>query len=594
MSVPASPSNPAPVSEPSAPESAKQRAASGWVGQFARTLKTSRLYDANNPTVVRFREDLAATLAALTDAHGPIRLTFTSNDVLIDNFSLYPARSRDDNLGLPFYRDGIRALTFVPGIEAPEVEMLLDAMLQVTGPASGDQDLVTLLWDAGCPHLQLDYVSTDGDLESGGGADEHVIEESSVTPWPGQGATSVAVPKSPPPPGGSAAPAAHAPAAPPAQSRSDDWPTQEQMGRLLEAYQELEVRSTNEMRRFQLELETEDRRATVSSGIALMRDCLDSPTNHEDAIVLSRFITRLLREAMALGLWTDASEALALQRRCASDEWSLSAFMDEVAQPVSVVTPTAVARLDQQEAQALESFLAMAVELGPPAIDWLMQVLAESQQQRNRRALAKTLAELCRENPERLAPWLDDERWYVVRNVVHILGWIGGDAVAALLETVTRHPEPRVRQEVVAALAQISPAVARPLLLRMLDGAAPRLFSSILHQLSAERDGAVARRLLGFVQDATFEHRPPEERFAILSTLSATGSDDILPEIEVALQREAWFSKSHELLRQGIARCIARIGTPAARAVLEQGAKSRRAGLRKACEDALAGSRAHE
>src|SRR5262249_42581804 len=84
------------------------KATMAWVNQLGRTLKTCRLYDANNPTVVRFREELAVALGRLLDLHGALTLRFTSDDVLLDEASLYPARSRDDNLALPFYRDGIR------------------------------------------------------------------------------------------------------------------------------------------------------------------------------------------------------------------------------------------------------------------------------------------------------------------------------------------------------------------------------------------------------------------------------------------------------------------------------------------------------
>ena len=45
------------------PDSADQdpavKAAGAWINQFARTLKTCRLYDAINPTVGKFRQDLA-------------------------------------------------------------------------------------------------------------------------------------------------------------------------------------------------------------------------------------------------------------------------------------------------------------------------------------------------------------------------------------------------------------------------------------------------------------------------------------------------------------------------------------------------------
>src|SRR5690242_19938128 len=143
-------------------DGATLKAAGVWLGQFARTLKTSRLYDAKNPTVVKFRDDLALSARKVLAEYGAITYEFRSDDVLFDETSLYPARSRDDNLALPFYRDGVRSLTLQPGVEPREIDALLDAVLQVTGQNPGDDDLVTLLWEAQLNHVLIDYVPGEG------------------------------------------------------------------------------------------------------------------------------------------------------------------------------------------------------------------------------------------------------------------------------------------------------------------------------------------------------------------------------------------------------------------------------------------------
>jgi HEAT repeat protein len=178
----------------------------------------------------------------------------------------------------------------------------------------------------------------------------------------------------------------------------------------------------------------------------------------------------------------------------------------------------------------------------------------------------------------------------VVRNIVHILGWIGGERTIGLLETAMRHAEPRVRQEVVAALGQADAAHARPLLLGMLDDADPRLFCSVLHQLAVERDPCTAAAMMRFMTDPDFEQRPLEVRRAVYSTLAATGGDEVLEELELELHKGNWFSRYQEAHRATDWRCVARIGTPRAKALLERGAHSKRAPVRKACLDALGGT----
>src|SRR5262245_56765765 len=93
---------PAPAdTRPPAPD-ADLKAAAGWINQLARTLKTCRLYDARNPTVVRFREELGRSLHRVLADHGELHFRFTADDVFYGDESLYPARSRADNLALAF------------------------------------------------------------------------------------------------------------------------------------------------------------------------------------------------------------------------------------------------------------------------------------------------------------------------------------------------------------------------------------------------------------------------------------------------------------------------------------------------------------
>jgi hypothetical protein len=559
--------------DPAAPDPAAVKAAGAIVTQLARTLKNCRLYDASNPTVVRFRDELSSALRRVLDEFGALKLDFTSDDVFYHEASLYPARSRDDNLALAFYRDGIRSLTFEPGFDAREMELLLGAVLQVTGQNPGDDDLVTLLWQTELAHLELDYVPGEGDV---GGALPESTAEGGLIPWP-QNSQDEAP-----------APAPEAGVTNPEGSRSDDWTTGDASIEIEAGFEELEALAPTEVLRFRREYEAEHEVPNVTASIAIASAYLGSNPNQDDRAEMARFLPRIMRLAVTNGLWLEAYESLRLLKTCDDEGRTQLAFAQELLQPISITS--AIERVDHQEQQQVADFIAFAAELGDPGVDWLNLVLAESQNRRNRRLFAEAIAHVCRENPERLAPWMSDPRWFVVRNVVHILGWIGGNAILPMLQGAIRHSDPRVRQEVVAALGQVDARMARPLLLRMLDGADTRMLSAVLHQLSANRDPGVARLLLSYLQAETFEERSEEERRAIYSALSSVGGDEIIADLEGEMHRGNWFSRNQEVHRQAVARVIARIGTPLARRVLERGLQSKRAPVRRACEEALTGA----
>ncbi len=557
------------------------KAAGGWIAQFARALKTCRLYDGTNPTVIRFREELGAAAMSLVEEHGSITFHFESDDVTCDGVSLYPARSRDDNMAFAFHRDGIRGITLNPGVEAREVDALVDCVLAVSGQNLDDDDLVTLLWESNLRHVDIDYIPAQSDLGNGDANAPSEEGDGPLLPWP----MAEVADNEPASNGPGADDGAAGSGVVGATGRSEDWALGDLTVEVEATYAELDSLAMVEGDRFRREFEAEHAVSPTTAALAIANACLHAQANDDDAREFTRLVPRVLRAALAAGDWVDARDALRMLRSASTKEWNEEIFQQELLQPVSI--SRAIERLDAQAAPAIGQYLQFAEALGDVGIDWMTLLLSESQQRVVRQLLAEAVAQRCRENPERLAPWLADGRWYVVRNIVHILGWIGGPAIVGLLQVALRHPDSRVGTEVVAALQQVELRLARPLLIRALDGADTRLFCQVLHQLSGARDPATARFVLGFLQRDTFAQRPAEERRAIYAALASTGGDEVVAELEVELLKGNWFDRQQEIHRHAVARCLARIHTPTSQAALEQGAKSKRAPVRQACELAL-------
>jgi HEAT repeat protein len=550
------------------------KAIAAWINQLSRTIKTCRLYHATNPTVVRFRAELVDALARLTAEQGPITYRFTADDILHGDHSLHPAKSRDDNLALAFHRDGVRSITFGPGVTQRELDALVDALMLVTGQVHIEDDLVTLLWQANLQHVDVDVVPGEGDVGTG-----TAEETGELLPWPtivpGVEEAATSSPTAPEPDAMS----------PEVGSRSDDWTTGDSTVEVEAGFEELDELAPSEIARFHEEFAAEHEVSLMTTALAVAHAYLDAGSTSEDRLELARFLPRMLRLAIGEGSWLEAREALMLLRDCDSEEWSPESFTQELFQPISVTAT--VELLDRQRSGQVAEFVALAKELGEQAPEWLNLVLAASQNQTTRRILAESVAALCRDNPERIAPWLADPNWFVVRNAVQILGSIGGEAVLEMLSAAAHHADRRVRYEVVGALASMPPDHARPLLLEMLPQADSRQFCAILHQLASERHTPTAVLLVGFLQTADFEQRPDVEKRAIYSAIAAVGTDDILLELEAELAKGNWLMSGADTHRQAIARCVARIGTARAHALLERGAESKRAGVRTVCTDAL-------
>ena len=555
------------------------RAVGAWVQQFARTLKNCRLYDANNPTVMRFRQQLVAALHQVIRQYGQFTLRFGAADVTCEGVSLYPARSRDDNFALPFFRDGIRAVSFAEGVQPHEIDALVTALLRITGPeASNEEDLVTMLWESQLPNITIDYIPTEGQV--GGHGTE---QEGELVPWP----TGVSAEPEPAIAAGELAPRTltDPPPGESQQRRSDDWSVGEPTADFEAAVAELQAASAAEVARFMLEYEAERDAPPVAAAVAVARAFLAAETIEADLPELAAYLPRVLRMAISAGEWREAEAVVGLMR-LSPKGWSPVAFVQELQQPSSLAAVRDhLLRQSELEAQAFAEF---AANLGEFHVDVLGQVMAELDGAPQSKPLSDAIVAQCKTTPERLAPWIADRRPNVVRTVVQMLGSIGGNAIVGPLQSAIKHPDSRVRAEVIQALRTADARIVKPLLLSALPILDTRLFCQALQKLSEARDVQVAQTMLMLMLAPEFEPRPSDEKHAIYSTLGATGGDDVIPELEAELLKGGWFERINEAHRQTVARCLARIGTPMARMVLDNGAKSRRAQVRDACADVLA------
>jgi hypothetical protein len=575
-----------------------------WLGQFSRTLKTCRLYEARNPNTVRFREELGANLGTLLERDGAFRLEFTADQVLCDEQVVFATNSRDDNFAMPFFRDGLYALTFRPGIEASEIDSLVDMLLRVTSrAANGVEDLVTLLWDADLPHLGVSYVSSETDTDLGDAGDlppeDAFTSKGRLMPWPAgetasesgelgaggrfgfagaAGAGEVGASASEGPASGLTA-----------LFRNEDWPASEPGGNLEQTFAQLDATSALDVDAFMSRMHAERAEPVAAATLALVRDALQASPTEEDREDLVEMLQRVLRDAITTASWTEAGDVVTCLADVTAGYWDATFLAHELAQPESPVTAALVRRLDEEPIGATNAFAAFARGLGASSIEWLMGIVALAHQQRTRRVLLRALVEMCEGNPERLAPWLTDPRWYVVRNAVHVIGASGGRVPTGMFQPLLAHPEVRVRQELVTALTHATPEDAQPLLLQLARDTEATVRGPALFRLGGRRDATVSRALLKLVVEPGFRKRPEDEIRSVLLAVGGCSGDEALPTLEAQLFESGGFLGSAAAYQQAIARCIARIGTPGAQTLLEQGARSRHASVREACKLGLKG-----
>lgn len=225
------------------------------------------------------------------------------------------------------------------------------------------------------------------------------------------------------------------------------------------------------------------------------------------------------------------------------------------------------------------------VGLGGRAAGRIVERLAVEDDAHGRHVLNSILVRMGREIIPQLLERLGDERWYMVRNMVRILGEIGeSQGVEDALKLTLIHPDHRVRMETVRAIAMIKGPEAFTLLRNTLSDSDNGVVELAAVSLGLLRDEGAVQTLVDLL-------KIKEEngvRREIVLALGRIGSRKAVSFLVKTINERRWMEwKRDDDLKVICAEALVEIGTPEAVVALEAGLTSSREAVRKACEDGL-------
>ena len=620
--TPSSPSRPSPAPstavKPGSPEQRADRIrdqvlaldvkrVADWIGALVRTIKATRTYLANNPTLHKFQVELESRTWSCLKEAGDITLVVQQFDLLYENYSVYHNADRNDSLAFRLYGDGVRAITFREGLEPHELRGFIDVLKRSMEAAQVQDDVVTLLWERDFRHIEYKFIPLEDLTEESGEIvnpedEEEAVSQGGGIPWPSGFAPSSE--DETPAPVAEAAPESPAESGEtstvtgPVRERSDDWepavhaaPAYDssigvQFGLTDEENSALEVAIREEEGR-QLGREVLEIVATILANEDTPAGFLDSAT------AFQRFIELAIEE----GEVARANDLVARLRSIAADCAKTNAefpglaeqVVREVGRPsfLGLMAPTLNAR-PEIDPGILTNFL---VQLGPSAAPAICDLLGQVNQMKFRRALCEALAISCKNDVEVLIERLGDTRWYVIRNIVYVLGRIAHQGVERALDRALHHEDVRVRKEAVRALGNIESPTSRAYLVSAFRDTDAGVRIQAAMTLAMRRDDRASQSLLGVIQGTEFGRRDTNERQAFFEALGRCGSDALVPRLEQILTKGGLFRSSNEEERLHAALALAWLGTPTALQLLNREITSKREPIRKAVETALSAVR---
>jgi hypothetical protein len=221
------------------------------------------------------------------------------------------------------------------------------------------------------------------------------------------------------------------------------------------------------------------------------------------------------------------------------------------------------------------------------SIPHLCELLGNLSGSKPRRIICDALSKVGRNGIELMTPFLRDDRWYLVRNIVYILGRIGRKETIQYIGKALRHEDMRVRREALQALGLIGGPEAMQYMVQSLDDPDIKIRGIATLNLGRMGEEAVAP-LMKRMGSKEFYKRDLTEIKSYFKAIGMIRSDHPIPLLYSLLERKKWFGRAKADEIRGCAiDTLIRIGTEEAREVLEMGTKSSDESLREACGRAL-------
>ncbi|MGQ0571573.1 MAG: HEAT repeat domain-containing protein [Armatimonadota bacterium] len=151
---------------------------------------------------------------------------------------------------------------------------------------------------------------------------------------------------------------------------------------------------------------------------------------------------------------------------------------------------------------------------------------------------------------DELGAYVTDSRWYLVRNIVNILGRVRHAQAVAYLSRLGSHPDYRVRRETLIALATIGTEEAQGVLATFLDDPDERLRLRAMQSLDTWEAWRAMPKILAVLERPDLFNRQFTFKQAALEALARLGAKQSLPAVnKIARARLVFGSRGRELRR---------------------------------------------
>ncbi len=496
-----------------------------------KAKKTVRMYPENNPVYRKTIEDALAKFAELFNYRDDFDLKIKQNEILFDTEPIYVNPEKDDNIALFFFKDGLREISFKKGLAQSELEDFLKIIALDFDREAVDDDIVTLLWEKDFQNIK--YVADEAFL-----MEDEDYEKQAVTEIKNRAAGPDEILK------------AYA-----AAFDSEDV-TDIAIINLSDKDLHLLVK--------EIEKDSQDKTGKIYDILFEMLFQAESAPEYED-------VNHLLREVFLYcirhGDMKTVVDVMKKIKGLTEDPATSDIIKNRLKPLLSMInSEDAIKSMREILDSDIELDKTMLNEymefLDRHAIIPFMSILGELEGIHGRKIVINILIHIGKMDIHAVAKGLQDDRWYVVRNIIYILRHIGDKKAVEYLLATAKHSDERVRKETIRALGELKSPLALQTLKDCLGDADVSIRKSAVKALGTIGSETAKRLVLERVSGKDFRDSDFDEKKEFYEVLSRWNDADITDFMARTLRKRSLFRKAkRDEDRACAAYCLGLIGS---------------------------------
>ncbi len=577
------------------PPDATHTSSDGWEGEavpdlpldevrdlfvtLGKALRAYQLYDENNPVYHRFVSSLREAFRDIWQEVDKVKVTVEEHRLMSGEAAVYENEDRSESLAFLFFKDGLREITFLPGIETDELERFLGVLRSARNLKPDADDLLTVLWEIDLTFFEYSYVEVMPDgMELPAPTPEseradlgQVLKSVREEAEEDEGDQEVAE--------GAAAEDSQAPKQ---ISKEDFNPT----------LYSLDPRE-KEILREEVELEMNRLRVDVLNALYDRLEDAGSERQTEILGILTTLLPNFLSRG-ALGSAAEVLEELAKMRARAGvfddgrkaevdhllDQLSSEATLNELIRAIRDGSISA-------DPELLSRFLR---HLRTGALGVLLHASEEAEDRAFKRVLSGAVVGIAEQNPEALLELIADGNTVVAAGAARLAGKMGVADAASALAGLMEHPQPPARLAAIEAASELKAAGAATAIQARLEDPDREVRIASARALGKMRHSQAEATLKRIVTGKAIKQADLTEKLAVFEGYGLVGGMEAVKVLDGLLNGKRFLGRRESVeIRACAARALGRIGTDPARRALDNAKKIEDPVVRSAVNKALRG-----